>query len=79
MRLVFGFFLRLFLCFVGAKVLVRAIGLDTRDYLLTLTAVLLINVYLFQYLVFRDRAARGTHPGAAPEKAPGEPPPPDNP
>lgn len=79
MRFVFGFFLRLFCCFVGAKVLVRAIGLDTLDYLLTLTAVLLINVYLFQYLVFRDRAARANHPGAAPEKAPGEPPTPDNP
>ncbi|HEY9073570.1 MAG TPA: hypothetical protein VIN67_05500 [Desulfobaccales bacterium] len=79
MRLVFGFFLRLFFCFVGAKVLVRAISLDTRAYLLTLTAVFLINVYLFQYLVFRDRSARDTRLGAAPEKAPGEPSAPDNP
>jgi hypothetical protein len=55
MRIAFGFFLRLFLCFVGAKLVLRAFDLANRDYLLALTVVLLINVYLFQYLVFRDR------------------------
>jgi hypothetical protein len=79
MRLVFGFFLRLFLCFVGAKFLLRVFDVAGRDYLLALTAVLLINAYLFEYLVFRDRAARGSHPEAAPEKPPEDPPPSNHP
>ena len=68
MSKVFSFFLRLFLCFAAAKLLLRAIGVEARDYLVGLTLLLLANVYWFSYLVFRDRApgARvdaGTGPG----------------
>ena len=73
MKFVFSFFLRLFICFVGAKFLLQAIALDSRDYLLALTAVLLINVYLFSYLVFRDRSVPESPPAAPPEATPGEP------
>jgi predicted tellurium resistance membrane protein TerC len=76
MRLAFGFFLRLFLCFVGAKLVLRGFAVPGRDYLLALTVVLLINVYLFQYLVFRDRKPASTAPAAAaPAQKPEDPPP----
>jgi hypothetical protein len=76
MRVAFSFFLRLFLCFVAARFLLRAIGVEGRDYLVGLTLLFLVNVYWFSYLVFRDRTApraKGDrdHPGnlkgAAPE------------
>jgi hypothetical protein len=57
MNLLFGFFLRLFFCFVGAKFLLHAVGAESRGYLLGLTGLLLINVYWLGYLVFRDRGA----------------------
>jgi hypothetical protein len=59
MRVAFSFFLRLFLCFVAARLLLRAIGVEGRDYLVGLTLLFLINVYWFSYLVFRDRTAPG--------------------
>jgi F0F1-type ATP synthase assembly protein I len=55
MSAVFGFFLRLFLCFVAARFLLQSIGVEGRDFLVGLTIVLLANVYLFGYLVFRER------------------------
>jgi hypothetical protein len=55
MSAVFGFFLRLFLCFVAARFLLQSIGVAGRGYLVGLTVLLLANVYLFSYLVFRDR------------------------
>ncbi|MDO9533223.1 MAG: hypothetical protein Q7O12_14000 [Deltaproteobacteria bacterium] len=51
----FSFFLRLFLCFVAARFLLQAIGVEGRDYLVGLTLLFLVNVYWFSYLVFRDR------------------------
>jgi hypothetical protein len=57
MGTVFSFFLRLFLCFVAAKFLLHAIGVAGREYLVGLTILFLINVYVFSYLVFRDQAA----------------------
>jgi len=66
----FSFFLRLFLCFVAARFLLQAIGVEGRQYLVGLTLLFLVNVYWFSYLVFRDRtvfkveAARGQPPGA---------------
>ena len=75
MNLVFSFFLRLFICVVAAKLVVQAVDLNSRDYLLALTVLFLVNAYLFDYLVFRDRRAdRGTPPEADPEKDQGEPP-----
>ena len=55
MSAVFGFFLRLFICFVAARFLLQSIGLEGREYLIGLTVLLLANVYLFGYLVFRER------------------------
>jgi hypothetical protein len=81
MSTAFSFFLRLFLCFVTARFFLQAIGVEGRNYLVGLTIILLVNVYWFSYLVFRDRTAsrikvdRGQSEGpagAAPET--GEPP-----
>ena len=64
---VFAFFLRLFICFVAAKLVVLAVDLNSRAYLLSLTVVLLVNVYLLDYLVFRDRrAGQGSASGSGP-------------
>jgi hypothetical protein len=57
MSTAFSFFLRLFLCFAGAKFLLQAIGVGGRSYLVGLTLLFLANVYLFIYLIFRDRLA----------------------
>jgi hypothetical protein len=59
MSAAFSFFLRLFLCFAAAKLLLRAIGVEGRDYLVGLTLLFLANIYWFSYLVFRDRKAPG--------------------
>jgi hypothetical protein len=57
MSTAFSFFLRLFLCFAGAKFLLQAVGWEGRGYLVGLTLLFLANVYLFSYLVFKDRTA----------------------
>jgi hypothetical protein len=76
MSKVFSFFLRLFLCFVAARFLLQAIGVEGRNYLAGLTVLFLVNVYWFSYLVFRDRTpvvegpqrqASGSPAAAAPE------------
>ncbi len=67
MGMLFSFFLRLFICFVFAKLVVLVADLNSRSYLLSLTIVLLINVYILDYLVFRDRRAGLKNP---PETAP---------
>ena len=75
MNFVFAFFLRLFICFVAAKLVVQAVDLNSRDYLLALTVLFLVNAYLFEYLVYRNRRpVPGNSPEAAPEKDQGEPP-----
>jgi hypothetical protein len=66
MSTAFSFFLRLFLCFVAARLLLQAVGVDGRSYLVGLTLLFLANVYWFCYLVFRDR----TVPGAAAKSSP---------
>ena len=71
----FSFFLRLFLCFVAARFLLQAIGVEGRDYLVGLTLLFLANVYWFSYLVFRDRTApaveaQGDPPGSPVAAAP---------
>ncbi len=79
MNFVFAFFLRLFICFVAAKLVVLAVDLNDRAYLLSLTIVLLVNVYLLDYLVFRDRRARleSFQAAAPPPDAPKPPAPED--
>ena len=80
----FSFFLRLFLCFVAARFLLQAIGVEGRDYLVGLTLLFLANVYWFSYLVFRDRTApaveaQGDPPGSPVAAAPEAEEPPVNP
>ena len=73
MSTAFSFFLRLFLCFAGAKFLLQAIGVGGRSYLVGLTLVFLANVYLFSYLVFRDRTPAPSEAGNVPPQPPIDP------
>ncbi len=75
MSTVFSFSLRLFLCFVAARFLLLAVGVEGRGYLVGLTILFLINVYWFSYLVFRDQptAAPGTT-GSPPDQPTAAPP-----
>jgi hypothetical protein len=85
MNKAFGFFLRLFLCFVGAKFLLEAVGVGGRGYLVALTLLFVANVYWFSHLVFRPRppvSAAGPAPvppaAASPvAESPAPPPPPE--
>jgi len=72
MSTAFSFFLRLFLCFVGARFLLQAIGVEGRGYLVGLTILFLANVYWFSYLVFRDRTVAPTEAGNAQPQSPVE-------
>jgi hypothetical protein len=58
MGALFRFFLYLFICFVAAKFLLQAFGVESRQYLVGLTAVLLANVYWLSHLAFRDRGGK---------------------
>jgi hypothetical protein len=73
MSTAFSFFLRLFLCFVGAKFLLQAIDVKGRGYLVGLTILFLVNVYWFSYLVFRDRTASPAEAGSAQAQSPIDP------
>jgi len=70
MSTAFNFFLRLFLCFVAARFLLQAIGVEGRGYLVGLTILFLVNVYWFSYLVFRDRTATPVAAGHNPPVSP---------
>jgi hypothetical protein len=50
MKRVFGFFLRLFIAFVAAKLVLGHLRADTPKHLVALTLVLLANAYLFDLL-----------------------------
>lgn len=68
----FGFSLRLFICFVIAKLCLRAIGADSLIYLIGLTILLLGNAYGFEFLIYRERfwqpqEEQDRQPAAAPE------------
>jgi hypothetical protein len=73
MTTAFSFFLRLFLCFVGAKFLLHAIDAESRGYLVGLTILFLVNVYWFSYLVFRDRTASPAEEGNVHPQSPIDP------
>ncbi len=64
MNSLFSFFLRLFICFVAAKLVVLVVDLNSRDYLLAMTVLFLVNAYLFDYLVFRSRQPAQEKPPA---------------
>jgi hypothetical protein len=66
----FSFFLRLFLCFVAARFLLQAIGVEGRNYLVGFTFLFLVNVYWFSYLVFRDRTVPGRKANRQPSGSP---------
>jgi hypothetical protein len=73
MQHIFNFFFRLFLAFLAAKFLSHAFGLPSMKVLLGITALFLGNIYLFDYLDFRNRSSwrhqwfrRRTPPAAAP-------------
>jgi hypothetical protein len=55
MAFVFSFFLRLFFCFLAAKLILLAFGSQSRNYLLGLTVLFLANVYWLDYLSQRGR------------------------
>lgn len=75
MNLWFSFFLRLFVCFLAAKFVVQAVDLHSRTYLLSLTALLLFNVYLLEFLVYRGRRGPHESPAEVDASRPEEPPP----
>jgi len=54
-KVLFRFFLRLFVCLVAAKFLLQVLGVEDRGYLLGLTALFTVNLYWFDYLEYRDR------------------------
>jgi len=54
MKLLFSFFLRLFISFVAAKLFLRAVGADTLGYLMGLTLILVGNIYWFDLLHYRE-------------------------
>ncbi len=55
MTAVFWFFLRLLFCLMAAKLLLRAVGVESRGYILGLTGLFMANLYWFLYLMDRDR------------------------
>jgi hypothetical protein len=66
MKILFSFCIRLFISFVAAKMLLRAVGADTLGYLMGLTLILLANIYWFDLLHYREyRYQRGQGPEKA--------------
>jgi hypothetical protein len=57
MQQVFSFFFRFLLAFLAAKFLARFFGLQGWGSLLGLTALFLVNIYLFDYLDYRSRTS----------------------
>ncbi|MFZ5451364.1 MAG: hypothetical protein ACOZF2_05770 [Thermodesulfobacteriota bacterium] len=55
MKVFFIFFLRVFVCFVAAKFILRALGLDQRAYLIALTLIFTGNLYWFDFLEYRGQ------------------------
>jgi hypothetical protein len=66
MRIPFGFFLCLFLCLVAAKFILKVLAVDGRGYLLGLTALLAVNVYVIDLLTARVRRFSAGGPQAVP-------------
>lgn len=67
MNLTFSFFLRLFIAFVAAKLILGHLEADTPAYLLGLTLLLVANTYLFDLLEYwhREGWRRQARGGAA--------------
>lgn len=71
MSALFRFALRLFICFLAAKLFLHAVGVDGRDYLIGLTILLTVNVYWLTYLAFRDRRSPSPRQPEAPLRTQG--------
>jgi Kef-type K+ transport system membrane component KefB len=54
-KILFRFFLCLFFCLVAAKFILKVFAVDSRGYLLGLTALLAVNVYVIDLLTARVR------------------------
>ncbi len=52
MKRAFGFFLRLFMAFVAAKLILGRLEADTPVFLLGLTLLLVANAYFFDFLEY---------------------------
>lgn len=57
MKHIFGLIFRLFLAFLAAKLIAAIFGLPSLEALLGLTALVLANIFLFDYLDYRSRSA----------------------
>ncbi len=55
MQRLFSFGLRFFISFILAKLILQALGVESRQYLVWLTLLFTANVYLFDYLSSRKR------------------------
>ncbi len=55
MQRLFSFCLRFFISFILAKLILQAVGVESRQYLVGLTLLFTANVYLFDYLSSRKR------------------------
>jgi uncharacterized membrane protein YccC len=72
MSALFRFALRLFICFLAAKLFLHALGVAGRDYLIGLTLLLTANLYWLTYLAFRDRRAETRDRGPGRENSDGQ-------
>ncbi len=69
MKVPFGFFLRLFLSFIAAKLILRALDSESSGWLILLTLIFLINAYVFEYPALGERLRRWKRPTpAAPDE-----------
>jgi hypothetical protein len=57
MKRVFGFFLRLLIAFVAAKLILGRLNLDTPKYLIGLALLLVLNTYVFDFLEYYHEGA----------------------
>ena len=81
MNVCFGFFLRLLLAFVAAKLFLRVLAAESLNWLILLTLIFLVNAYLFEYpqvfdfLRRRPRSSGGAGPPpGTDERSPAGPP-----
>jgi|GEM_PF-2080661 len=77
MNVCFGFFLRLLLAFLAAKLFLRALDAESLGWLILLTLIFLLNAYLFEYpqIFDRLRKCRRRPAGSGPPPSPDDGPP----
>lgn len=70
MKNLFGFFVRLFLGFITAKLVLRAIGQDSPTYLIGLTILFTGNTYLFDIFEYKGKFFNRRHAPDQPDQRP---------